>query len=51
MPSDLVSSDEASSKVVGTDIDRKAYTYLLTRCGLIKASYKKSDGETDALHR
>ncbi|XP_023947166.2 actin-histidine N-methyltransferase [Bicyclus anynana] len=51
IPSDLVSSDEGSASVVGIAIDRRAYTYLMTRCGLIKASYKKSDGEPDTLHR
>lgn len=51
MPSDLVSSDETSSEAVGADIDRRAYTYLLTRCGLLKASYKKDESQTESLHR
>ncbi|XP_045773540.1 actin-histidine N-methyltransferase [Maniola jurtina] len=51
IPGDLVSSDESSATMVGAAIDRRAYTYLMTRCGLIKASYKKSEDETDSLHR
>ncbi|XP_060804170.1 actin-histidine N-methyltransferase [Amyelois transitella] len=51
LPGDLVSSDKSSSDAVGADIDRRAYTYLLTRCKLIKASYKKTGGEPDSLHR
>lgn len=51
MPSDLISSDESCSKSVGDSIDRKAYSYLLTRCELVKASYKDSGSEDVSLHR
>ncbi|XP_075976821.1 SET domain containing 3 [Anticarsia gemmatalis] len=51
LPSDLVSSDATSAEAVGADIDRRAYTYLLTRCKLITASYKKSTDDGDSLHR
>ncbi|CAG4945843.1 unnamed protein product [Parnassius apollo] len=46
LPGDLVSSDPTSAEVVGTQLDRRAYTYLLTRCKLIRASYKKDPEES-----
>ncbi|KAJ8720285.1 hypothetical protein PYW07_012328 [Mythimna separata] len=52
LPGDLVSSEQSSAEAVGADIDRRAYTYLLTRCKLLAASYKEiADGEDDSLHR
>lgn len=52
LPGDLVSSDPSSAEAVGADIDRRAYTYLLTRCKLIVASYKETGGGDDiSLHR
>nr|XP_021201545.2 actin-histidine N-methyltransferase [Helicoverpa armigera] len=52
LPGDLVSSDASSAEAVGADIDRRAYTYLLTRCKLIAASYKDIvDNADDSLHR
>ncbi|XP_053608215.1 actin-histidine N-methyltransferase isoform X2 [Plodia interpunctella] len=46
-----MNQDKSSSAAVGADIDRRAYTYLLTRCKLIKASYKKMEKEPVTLHR
>lgn len=52
MPGDLVSSDQSSAEAVGAAIDRRAYTFLLTRCKLLYASYKEiTDAENDSLHR
>ncbi|KAL0829216.1 hypothetical protein ABMA28_004047 [Loxostege sticticalis] len=53
LPGDLVSLDTSSAEAVGAAIDKRAYTYLLTRCGLIRASYKKDsdDSEPETLHR
>ncbi|XP_063828684.1 actin-histidine N-methyltransferase [Ostrinia nubilalis] len=53
LPGDLVSSDAASAETVGAAIDKRAYTYLLTRCGLIKASYKRDSDEVgpESIHR
>lgn len=52
MPGDLVSSEPTSSDAVGAAVDHKAYKYLFTRCGLLKAAYKKtSEDEPDSLHR
>lgn len=45
LPSDLVSSEPSSAEAVGADIDRRAHTYLLTRCKLLLAAYKKNDNE------
>ncbi|CAK1543158.1 unnamed protein product [Leptosia nina] len=53
LPGDLVSSEETSAKEVGTEIDARAYKYLLTRCGLLLTAYRKAeakDGE-DSLNR
>ncbi|XP_063538593.1 actin-histidine N-methyltransferase [Cydia strobilella] len=43
LPGDLVSTEASSAEAVGAALDRRAYTYLLTRCGLIKAMYKQRD--------
>ncbi|XP_068628869.1 actin-histidine N-methyltransferase [Battus philenor] len=53
LPGDLVSSDPSSVELVGAELDRRAYTYLLTRCKLIHASYKKNPDESppDTAHR
>lgn len=54
LPGDLVSSDASSAAVVGVDIDRRAYTYLLTRCRLLHAAYKKdtnNEDQPESLHR
>ncbi|XP_026330647.1 histone-lysine N-methyltransferase setd3 [Hyposmocoma kahamanoa] len=52
MPGDLVSSEPTNSDAVGAAVDHKAYKYLFTRCGLLKAAYKKSsEDEPDSLHR
>ncbi|KAJ0176061.1 hypothetical protein K1T71_008235 [Dendrolimus kikuchii] len=53
LPGDLVSSDDASAAAVGAGIDRRAYTYLLTRCRLLHAAYKKdsTNNELESLHR
>ncbi|CAB3247272.1 unnamed protein product [Arctia plantaginis] len=51
LPSDLVSSEASSAETVGAHIDRRGYTYLLTRCKLIAASYKKSNDDVDSLHK
>ncbi|XP_013173018.1 PREDICTED: histone-lysine N-methyltransferase setd3 [Papilio xuthus] len=53
LPGDLVSSDPTSSEAVGADLEKRSYTYLLTRCKLIRASYKKDPEETapDTPHR
>ncbi|XP_073946251.1 SET domain containing 3 [Choristoneura fumiferana] len=51
LPGDLVSTEASSAEAVGSAIDRRAYTYLLTRCGLLRASYKKGDTtESQTLH-
>ncbi|KAM3961518.1 SET domain containing 3 [Aphomia sociella] len=57
LPGDLVSSEPASSEAVGDSVDRRAYNYLLTRCGLLRASYNKMNNTgreqngPDSLHR
>ncbi|XP_026728696.1 histone-lysine N-methyltransferase setd3 [Trichoplusia ni] len=52
LPSDLVSSEASSAAAVGVDIDRRAYTYLLTRCKLLATSYRRSEeGVEETLHR
>ncbi|XP_026749451.3 actin-histidine N-methyltransferase [Galleria mellonella] len=47
LPSDLVSSESSSVDAVGADVDRRAYKYLLTRCELIRASYNKTNNDTE----
>ncbi|XP_049875121.1 actin-histidine N-methyltransferase [Pectinophora gossypiella] len=42
VPGDLV-SEPGTSSMVETDIDRRAYSFLLTRCKLIKSAYKLGD--------
>ncbi|XP_050344540.1 actin-histidine N-methyltransferase [Nymphalis io] len=46
VPGDLVSADGA-----GAAVDARAYSYLLTRCGLIKASYKDAGNDNTSVHR
>lgn len=48
LPADLVSCAETTSvSEVGATVDRRAYTYLLTRCNLLLMPYRniKTDGE------
>lgn len=53
IPSDLVSWDPPSVEAVGVDLERRAYEYLVTRCKLIRASYKMDPEESplDNVHR
>lgn len=40
IPGDLVSPEPVSSSEVGAVIENKAYSYLLTRCNLLRAGYQ-----------
>ncbi|CAH2041355.1 unnamed protein product, partial [Iphiclides podalirius] len=53
IPGDLVSWESPSAEAVGPDLDRRAYQYLITRCKLIRASYKMDPEESppDTVHR
>lgn len=51
LPGDLVSSEATSAQAVGKAIDCRAHTYLLTRCKLIVAAYKKTSDNVDSLNR
>ncbi|XP_050677459.1 actin-histidine N-methyltransferase [Leptidea sinapis] len=42
VPGDLVSLEASSAEEVGCDINKRSYKYLLTRCQLLLAVYKKT---------
>ncbi|XP_045499611.1 actin-histidine N-methyltransferase [Colias croceus] len=48
LPGDLVSSEVVSAEEVGVDIDGRSYKYLLTRCELLMAAYKKLENKEEA---
>ncbi|OWR46539.1 histone-lysine N-methyltransferase setd3 like protein, partial [Danaus plexippus plexippus] len=50
IPSDLLSF-ETGTEYNMASIDKRGFTYLLTRCGLIRGTYKDSGGDVQSEHR